>query len=294
VGDRGAAAGGGESERGVSEIDYQRAREYWSRVAREGAARPDFAAGINPRVPEGAHRFCRAGQLRSFQAMVAPFIQGQDVLDLGCGPATFSLSIARQARSIHGVDVAPHFIEAAQGAAAAQGLENATFEVGDLVSWRADRRYHCAMLGSVLQYVGDAELGGFLGRLHGALHVEGRVYVRVSVAARRPWHKAGSYPVVYRSVAQYEEAFRSAGFRVAQHEPDHFYTYGDLMTGYFTALEWLTLGGSRRSAGLQHAALSVILRHERATLASLAACVYRCDLPVPHIRAQQFLLQKAI
>ena len=278
----------------MSEIDYQQSQEYWSRVAEEGAARPDFAAGINPRVPEGAHRFCREGQLKYFQTLVAPFLTGADVIDLGCGPATFALSIAAQAKSVHGVDVAPHFIEAARSAATAQRLSNATFEVGDFVSWGFRQRYHLAMLGSVLQYVGDAELGPLLGRLHSALHDEGRVYVRVSVAAKRPWHKKGAYPVIYRSIAQYEEVFRRAGLRVVQSEPDHFYTYGDLFTGYFTALEWLTLGLSRRSSGVQEALLSMILRLRRATLASLAACVYRCDLPVPHIRAQQFLLQKAI
>jgi 2-polyprenyl-3-methyl-5-hydroxy-6-metoxy-1,4-benzoquinol methylase len=276
------------------EINYQQAQEYWRRIAKEGAAQPDFAAGINPRVPEGAHRFCREGQLHYFQTLVAPFIAGADVIDLGCGPATFSLSIAKQTHSVHGVDVAPHFIEAAKSAATAQRLHNATFEVDDFVSWRFTQRYHLAMLGSVLQYVGDKELGPLLARVHGALHDDGRVYVRVSVAAKKPWHKTGAYHVIYRNIVQYEEAFRRAGLRVVQSAPDHFYTYGDLFTGYFIGLEWLTLGLSRRSPRVQEALLSKILRHKRATLASLAACVYRCDLPVPHIRAQQFLLQKAI
>jgi SAM-dependent methyltransferase len=278
----------------VSQIDYQQAQRYWSQIAEAGASQPDLAAGINPRVPKGAHRFCREGQLHYFQALVAPFIEGQEVIDLGCGPATFSLSIAKQARLVHGIDLAPHFIEAARSTALAQQLSNATFEIGNFVWWESAQRYHLAMLGSVLQYVGDAELLPFLERLHAALYDQGRVYVRVSVAAKRPWHKAGEYPVIYRSVTQYEEVFGRVGLRVVQSEPDLFYTYGDFFTGYFTVLGWLTLGVSRRAPGVQEAALSAILRHRRATLASLAACVYRCDLPVPHIRAQQFLLQKAI
>ena len=67
-------------------------------------------------------------------AFVAPYLRpGMNLLDIGCGPGTITLGLARAVAPGHvtGIDHdAPH-VEAAQALAAEQGISNVIFEVGD-------------------------------------------------------------------------------------------------------------------------------------------------------------------
>ena len=69
---------------------------------------------------------CREAALRhGFQA-------GDDILDLFCGLGNFSLPLARRAAQVTGVDADPGLILRAQANARRNGLENVSFQVGDL------------------------------------------------------------------------------------------------------------------------------------------------------------------
>jgi SAM-dependent methyltransferase len=52
-------------------------------------------------------------------------------LDVACGPGIVSRRLAQHAGAVHGVDMTPAMIEVARREAAAAGLANATFELGD-------------------------------------------------------------------------------------------------------------------------------------------------------------------
>jgi SAM-dependent methyltransferase len=52
-------------------------------------------------------------------------------LDVACGPGIISRSLAALAGEVHGVDMTPAMIEVARRDAAAAGVDNATFELGD-------------------------------------------------------------------------------------------------------------------------------------------------------------------
>jgi len=55
-------------------------------------------------------------------------------LEVACGPGIVSRGLARRAREVHGVDMTPAMIDLARREAAAAGLTNATFAVGDATS----------------------------------------------------------------------------------------------------------------------------------------------------------------
>lgn len=57
--------------------------------------------------------------------------QGKDILDLYCGAGTIGLSMAREAKSIIGVEIVPEAIEDAKFNAAQNGIENVRFICGD-------------------------------------------------------------------------------------------------------------------------------------------------------------------
>jgi SAM-dependent methyltransferase len=70
---------------------------------------------------------------------------GAAVLDVGCGPGRHALELARRGHRAHGVDISAGFVELAQQAAAEDGLDGATFEVGDARSLRFDGRFDLAL-----------------------------------------------------------------------------------------------------------------------------------------------------
>lgn len=56
---------------------------------------------------------------------------GMDILDLGCGDGTTAVPAARRGANVLGVDIAENLVAAGNARAAAAGLENLRFQVGD-------------------------------------------------------------------------------------------------------------------------------------------------------------------
>ncbi|WP_055487240.1 methyltransferase domain-containing protein [Streptomyces sp. WMMB 322] len=80
------------------------------------------------------------------------------VLDIGCGPGTITADLAALVPKGHvtGLDSAPGVLERARGAAAGRGLDNVTFEEGDVHALEhPDGAFDVVHAHQVLQHVGD-------------------------------------------------------------------------------------------------------------------------------------------
>ena len=64
---------------------------------------------------------------------------GEDVIDLYCGTGTIGLFMADKAKSLYGMEIISQAIEDAKKNALANGIKNATFEVGDAGGFSADK-----------------------------------------------------------------------------------------------------------------------------------------------------------
>ena len=94
----------------------------------------DTLAGVRLRIaPAAFYQVNRAAAellYREAARLAAP--QGDEVLlDLYCGTGSIGLSMAKKVRRLFGIEIVPEAIACARENAAAAGLENATFEVGD-------------------------------------------------------------------------------------------------------------------------------------------------------------------
>ncbi len=81
---------------------------------------------------------------------------GQDLLDVGCGPGTVTVDLARRVDpgSVVGLDRAPEVIEEAEQLRARAGLGNVTFAVGDVYSLTAaDDSFDVVHAHQVLQHL---------------------------------------------------------------------------------------------------------------------------------------------
>jgi demethylmenaquinone methyltransferase/2-methoxy-6-polyprenyl-1,4-benzoquinol methylase len=107
---------------------------------------------------------------------------GGDVLELACGPGTWTALLAQRAASVTAVDGAPEMLEMA--AASAPGA-NVRFQQVDLFSWRPERRYDAVFFGFFLSHVPEERFASFWALVADALVPGGRV-VFVDDAYRAP------------------------------------------------------------------------------------------------------------
>ena len=92
---------------------------------------PDYTMGFSDEMLESLRRFTAENSAAHLLPHLRP---GLRILDFGCGPGTISLGLAKAAApgELHGVDMEESQIELARQVAAANGLDNAIFHVGDV------------------------------------------------------------------------------------------------------------------------------------------------------------------
>jgi SAM-dependent methyltransferase len=95
-----------------------------------------------------------------------------DVLELACGPGTWTAMLAQRARTVTALDGAPEMLE--QAALSAPGA-NVRFEQADLFSWRPACRYDAVFFGFFLSHVPHERFARFWETVANALVPGGHV-----------------------------------------------------------------------------------------------------------------------
>jgi SAM-dependent methyltransferase len=96
-----------------------------------------------------------------------------DVLELACGPGTFTAELAERATSVHALDAAPEMLEIAEARMAPRA--NVRFAQADLFAWAPERRYDFIFFGFWLSHVPAERFASFWSTVRSALAPGGRV-----------------------------------------------------------------------------------------------------------------------
>lgn len=151
--------------------------------------------------------------------LVAELPRDAAVLDVGCGPGTVSIGLARAADRgrVVGVDRAPEAVAAAVAAAAADGVANAAFAVGDVASLPfGDRRFDVVHAHQVLQHLADPVAA--LREMRRVCRPGGWVAARDADYAGMTWHPADPaldrWLELYRALARRNGGEPDAGRRL--------------------------------------------------------------------------------
>lgn len=120
-----------------------------------GASEETYTPGHHESVLR-SHRWRTA---ENSAAYLLPHLSpGQRVLDVGCGPGTITLDLARRVApgEVLGLDRVEEPLQEARAAAAEQGVTNASFEVGDVYDLGSpDDSFDVLHAHQVLQHLGD-------------------------------------------------------------------------------------------------------------------------------------------
>jgi SAM-dependent methyltransferase len=95
-----------------------------------------------------------------------------DVLELACGPGTWTRMLAERARTLTAVDGAPEMLALAAERA---GGEHVRFVEANLFEWRPERTYDDVFFGFFLSHVPDERFEGFWRTVAEALNPGGHV-----------------------------------------------------------------------------------------------------------------------
>ena len=107
--------------------------EAW-RVARELTGRRAAKESWDQRAPSFAQNASKSGYVERMLELMAP-APGCTVLDVGCGPGTLAIPLARKASSVTALDFSPRMLELLRGRCAEEGIANVVPVLG---SWEDD------------------------------------------------------------------------------------------------------------------------------------------------------------
>jgi trans-aconitate methyltransferase len=130
-------------------------------IAYYGAVAPEYG---DHAIPEAG-----GGEL---QAAIDAFRPAGDVLELACGPGTWTEQLLRHAASVTAVDSSPEMLAIAS---ARVGDERVRFIRADVFSWRPDRRYDVVFFGFWLSHVPLERFESFWALVADGLEPDGRV-----------------------------------------------------------------------------------------------------------------------
>ena len=118
---------------------------------------PTYAMGYSEEFTQILHR--RNAETHAVHLL--PHLKsGSRVLDLGCGPGTISVGLAKaiEPGELHGIDMEESQIEVARASATSGGHSNATFHVGDATDLPFENgSFDAVNTHAVLMHIPDTE-----------------------------------------------------------------------------------------------------------------------------------------
>lgn len=142
------------------------------------------------------------------------FQPGQEtrVLEIGSGGGRWAYFLADKVSTYVGLDLSSEMVAGATAEAARRGLDNVTFVCDNLLSYETDATFDLIYFSGVLQYMDDTTVLECIAKATSLMSPEGVIVSRDSVQVAERVEKAGDYPVVYRTVAEYKRLFEEAGY----------------------------------------------------------------------------------
>lgn len=125
-------------------------------------------------APEyGTAVFPWAAAQDELRAAIDAFRPSGDVLELACGPGTWTPGLLRTAASVTAVDASPEMLARA---AERVGTDRVRFLRSDLFDWEPDRRYDAVFFGFFLSHVPPDRFASFWSMVDRALRPGGTVF----------------------------------------------------------------------------------------------------------------------
>jgi len=201
----------------LPEIDHASVNRYWQNV-KSSILGPYMMDGFGFPVSAGDFRF--RVEARIVRRLLSRVEHNSTVLDLGSGAGYWAKEFARSFSRVVAVEGSNALYRALEQRCAPYSNIRAIH--GNVLSFEPDGHYSLVFLGGLLMYLDETDVITLLQKLIPCLGPDGIILCRESTVRGETVTRTGDYPVVYRSVPDYQRIFKQCGLtlrHVERNEP---------------------------------------------------------------------------
>ncbi len=140
----------------------------------------------------------------------------KNVLEVGCGGGRWSFYLCDKVSFVTGIDISGEMIKLSESIRENRAVRNVKFIETDFLSFYDDVTYDLIYFSGVLQYIDDDTLKKMFKKINVILSAEGVVISRDTVQKVSRVEKSDGYPVIYRTLNEYEVLFKKGGYQVKE------------------------------------------------------------------------------
>ena len=204
-------------------IDYEKTKQFWNESAANvtvGGGQEENAGMLSGSNNYVSH-FRRIEEEKTFLELL-PINKTMNILEVGCGGGRWAFFLADKVNQITGIDFSAEMIRLACSIQKARNINNVTFIASDLLALDTEEKYDVIYFSGVLQYIDDRDIGISLKKAEKMLTPGGVVITRDTVQLNsRVVGDDPTYPVIYRTPAEYDSLFESCRFRLKESKSAH-------------------------------------------------------------------------
>ena len=197
-------------------IDKQKTRNFWEQVA-ESSTNDESLAGM---LTDGDRYISRLRQEGEEQHFISAFNISPATrwLEVGTGGGRWAFFLSDKVKNVVGIDFSKKMIEIANQTLGRNSHHNITFKVAELIEYQSEQKFDVIYFSGMLQYLSDDEVRATLEHSKDLLAQGGYFISRDSVQGKNRVTLYTEHAVIYRTVAEYRDLFRSAGYEQTYNE----------------------------------------------------------------------------
>ncbi len=196
----------------MREIDQASVKQYWVNV-KPSILGPYMMDGFGFPVSAGHFRF--QGESDIVRSLLGDIKQNSTILDLGSGAGHWAETFARHFARVIAVERSDTLYQALKKRCIAYPNIHAIH--GDALAFKPNESYNVAFLGGLLMYLDESDILLLLKKLVTCLEPGGIILCREStVQGNTLRNQDKAYPVIYRSVPEYQHLFKQCGLTLQQ------------------------------------------------------------------------------
>jgi len=198
----------------MREIDQVSVKQYWANV-KPSILGPYMMDGFGFPVSAGHFRF--QGESKIVKRLLHNIPQDSTILDLGSGAGHWAEAFARHFSRVIAVERSDTLYQTLKKRCIDYPNINAIHD--DALAFTPSEPYHVVFLGGLLMYLDEDDITTLLQKLVASLKPGGIILCRESTVQGKTLHSQdNAYPVIYRSISEYQRIFKQCELTLQETE----------------------------------------------------------------------------
>ncbi len=194
-------------------IDTSNTKRFWDSVAEKSALSDLTSVGMLTEGNEFNARYRREEEEKHFLRIANPK-KSAKVLEVGSGGGRWAFFLSDKVADVIGIDFSEQMVQLAEKQRIERSINNVYFIKSDLLGYNCNEKFDIIYFSGILQYINDHEIVLTLKKAKEFLVPGGLVVSRDTIQSGRRITMDGDYPVIYRTIEEYEALFQEAGYRL--------------------------------------------------------------------------------